>query len=79
MLFQYTNLFRIRIRRLDQWNARMENKKPSLILSTQLREALALILVIVFLIVITYLISVLIIRVLPFPFGSFENFSACCG
>ena len=57
----------------------MENKAPKLKLSTQAREALALMLVIAFLLVGTYLLSALIIRVLPAPFGTFESFSACCG
>jgi hypothetical protein len=57
----------------------MENKGRRLILSSQVREALALILVIVFLIGFTYLLSAHIMRVLPAPFGTFENFSACCG
>jgi hypothetical protein len=56
----------------------MENKDPRLILGTRAREALALILVIVFLIVISYLLTAFIMQVLPFPFGTLEDFSACC-
>ncbi len=57
----------------------MENKGRGLILGAQSREAIALILVIVFLVAFTYLISALIMQVLPSPFWSFENLSTCCG
>lgn len=56
----------------------MENKDPKLMLLTQAREALALILVVVFLVVISYLLTAFIMQVLPFPFGFLEDFSACC-
>ena len=56
----------------------MENKDPRLILSIQAREALALILLVVFLVVISYLLTAFIMQVLPFPFGTLEDFSACC-
>jgi len=39
-----------------------------------MRKALTLALVIVFLIIITYLLSVLFLRVLPAPFGTLEDF-----
>lgn len=56
----------------------MENKDPKLMLTTQAREALALILVIVLLIVISYLLTAFIMHFLLFPFGTLEDFSACC-
>jgi len=46
----------------------MEDNDRRLILSDQVREALALILVIVFLLASTYLLSILVMRVLPAPY-----------
>jgi hypothetical protein len=54
----------------------MEDQNRRLNLSGQVREALALILVALFLIAITYLLCAFIMRVLPFPFGSLEDLSA---
>jgi hypothetical protein len=56
----------------------MENQDPELTLSNQIREALALLGIVIFLIVLSYLLTTFIMRVLPFPFGSLVDFSACC-
>lgn len=63
---------------MDQWDAGMENNSRRLVLSNEVREALALMVVAIFLIVISYLLTAFIMQVLPFPFGSLEDFSACC-
>ena len=47
-------------------------------LSSQVREALALTLIVILMIVGSYLLTALIVQVMPFPFGSLEDFSACC-
>ena len=56
----------------------MENKSRRLVLSSEVREAFALMVVAIFLIIISYLLTAFIMQVLPFPFGSVEDFSACC-
>jgi hypothetical protein len=53
----------------------MEDQNRRLTLSEEVRDALGLILVALFLIAITYLLCAFIMRVLPFPFGSLEDFS----
>ena len=57
----------------------MEHKTRRLVLSSEVREALALMVVAIFLIVVSYLVTAFIMQVLPLPFGSLEDFSACCG
>lgn len=57
----------------------MENKSRRLVLDSQVREALALTVIVIFLIVGSYLLTAFIMQVLPVPFGSLEDFSACCG
>jgi hypothetical protein len=47
-------------------------------LSSQVCEALALTLIVILMIVGSYLLTASITQVLPFPFGSLEDFSACC-
>jgi hypothetical protein len=56
----------------------MENKSRRLVLGNQVREALALTVIVILMIVGSYLLTAFIIQVLPFPFGSLEDFSACC-
>jgi hypothetical protein len=56
----------------------MENHNPGLTLGNQIREALALAGIAIFLIVLSYLITAFIMQVLPFPFGSLDDFSLCC-
>lgn len=56
----------------------MENQDPGLTFGNQIREALALLSLVIFLIILSYLLTAFIMRVLPFPFGSLEDFSACC-
>jgi hypothetical protein len=56
----------------------MENKNHRLMLSSQVCEALALTLIVILMIVGSYLLTAFIMQVLPFPFGSLEDFSACC-
>ena len=63
---------------MDQRDAGMEDKSRRLVLNGEVREALALMVVVIFLIVISYLLTGFIMRVLPFPFGSLEDFSTCC-
>ena len=63
---------------MDQRDAGMENKNRRLVLSREVRETLALMVVAIFLIVVSYLVTAFIMQVLPFPFGSLEDFSACC-
>ena len=63
---------------MDQWDAGMENRSRRLVLSSEVGEALALMVVAIFLIVVSYLLTALIMQVLPFPFGSLENLSSCC-
>ena len=63
---------------MDQRDTGMENKSRRLVLSSEVREALELMVVAIFLIIVSYLLTAFIIEFLPSPFGSLEDFSACC-
>ena len=56
----------------------MEDKGPGLMSGNQIRETFALAVIVLFLIVGSYLLTAFIMQVVPFPFGSLEDFSACC-
>jgi hypothetical protein len=56
----------------------MENKSRRVMLSSQVREVLALLVVVIGLIVVSYLLTGFIMQFWPSSYGSLEDFSACC-